>query len=95
VYALFTEVNADGSQDEAARKFLNEFVVPRARQSGATAGYWLAAKGGRGVSIVIFDKEKDARTIAGVLTVGEPPGPGAPDGVTVRTVEVREVIASV
>ena len=95
MYALFTEVNADESQAEAGREFLNQVVAPRARQSGAKAGYWLAANDGRGVSIVVFDTEDAARAVASMFTVGQPPGPGAPEGVTVRTVEVREVLASV
>jgi len=95
MYAVFTEVNTDESQTETARQFLNETVAPRARERGAKAGYWLAAAGGRGVSVVVFENEGEARALASLMEVGKPPRPDAPEGVTVRTVEVREVLASV
>ena len=95
MYALFVEVDADESQTELAREFLNGVVAPRAREGGGKGGYWLAPFDGRGVSIVVFETEEAARAIAGRFTVGEPPSPDAPEGVTVRTVEVREVLASI
>ena len=39
--------------------------------------------------------EDEARAVAARFEVGKPPMPDAPAGVTVKTVEVREVIASV
>ena len=95
MYAVFVEVNADESITETARDYLNKNVGPRASERGAKAGYWLAPKGGRGVSIVVFDTEEAAQQVASILQVGQPPQEGAPEGITVRTVEVREVIASV
>ena len=95
MYAVFAEVNADESQTDIAREFLSNIVAPRARDGGAKGGYWLAPAGGRGVSIVVYEDEEAARTMASRLTVGERPSPEAPEGVTVRTVEVREVLASV
>jgi hypothetical protein len=95
MYALFTEVNATEAVTEAAREFLPKVAVPRARENGAKAGYWLAAQGGRGVSVVVFETEDEARQAAAQFRVGEPPMPDAPEGVTVKTVEVREVLAAV
>jgi hypothetical protein len=95
MYAVFTEVNADEAHTEDARKTLSEVVAPRARERGAKGGYWLAPGGGRGVSVVVFDTEEQARGLADQLKVGQPPAPEAPPGVTVKNVEVREVIASV
>ena len=95
MYGVFIEVNADESHVEAAREFLPRAAVPMARESGATAGFWLAPLGGRGVSVVVFNTEAEAHAVADHFEVGKPPGPGAPEGVTVRTVEVREVLASV
>ena len=95
MYAVLVEVNADESMTEAARKYLNETVAPRARERGAKGGYWLAPAGGRGASIVVFESEDEARALANLMEVGKPPGPDSPEGVTVRTVEVREVLASV
>ena len=95
MYALFTEVNAKDSDAEAAREILPQEVVPAARDNGAKAGYWLAPQNGRGVAVVLFDTEAEARAAATMFHVGEPPMPGAPEGITVKTVEVREVIAAV
>jgi hypothetical protein len=66
-----------------------------ARERGANGGYWLAPQNGRGVAMVVFETEKEARTAAAMLRVGEPPMPDAPGGVTVKTVDVREVLAAV
>jgi hypothetical protein len=95
VYAVFTEVNATEAHIEAGREFLKQNAVPGARAAGAKGGYWLAPQNGRGVAIVAFDTEEEARSAAAMFTVGEPPMPGAPEGVTVKTVEVREVLANV
>ena len=93
MYAVFVEVNAGAIQNDQARQILEGTAVPMARDAGARAGYWLSAEGGRGVSVVCFDSEEAARRAADQLKVGEAP-PGAPPGVTFRTVEVREVLAS-
>jgi hypothetical protein len=93
MYAVFVEVNAGAIPNDQARQILEGTAVPMARDAGARAGYWLSAEGGRGVSVVCFDSEEAARRVADQLKVGEAP-PGAPPGVTFRTVEVREVLAS-
>ena len=95
MYALFIEVNADESHIEAARDVLPKSAVPMAREAGARAGYWLAPQNGRGVNVVVFDTEDEARAVAARFEVGKPPMPDAPAGVILKTVEVREVIASV
>ena len=95
MYAVFTEVNADESHTDAGREVLPQFAAPMARQVGAKGGYWLAPQNGRGVAIVVFETEDEARQAAAQFTIGEPPMPNAPAGVTVKTVEVREVLASV
>ncbi|HVG68375.1 MAG TPA: hypothetical protein VM785_09270 [Gaiellales bacterium] len=66
-----------------------------AREAGAKAGYWLAPQNSRGVNVLVFDTEDKARAVAGQFEVGKPPMPDAPAGVTVKRVEVREVIASI
>ena len=94
MYAVFVEVNAPEANSDAAREFLPRVAVPRARERGAKGGYWLEAQGGRGVSIVVFETEDEARNAAANLRVGEPPTQDAPEGITVKTVEVREVLAA-
>jgi hypothetical protein len=95
MYAVFTEVNADESHVERARELLQQRAAPMARQRGAKGGFWLAPQGGRGVAVVVYETEADARASAAMFRVGEPPLPDAPEGVTVTTVEVREVLAAV
>jgi hypothetical protein len=93
MYAVFVEVNAEASRNDQARQLIAERIVPTARDGGARAGYWLGAQGGRGVAVVVYDSEEAARRAADQLKVGEAPE-GAPPSVTFRTVEVREVLAS-
>jgi len=93
MHAVFIEVNADESRADQAREAIKRGAVPRARDAGASAGYWLTAQGGRGVAVLIFDSEEVARRAAELLKVGEAP-PEAPAEVTFRTVEVREVLAT-
>jgi hypothetical protein len=95
MYAVFTEVNANESHIEAGRDFLSQRAAPMARERGAKGGYWLAPQGGRGVAIVVYETEEEARTAAAMFRVGDSPMPDAPEGVTVKTVEVREVLAAV
>ena len=92
MYALLIEVNADESHTEEARKTLPDTVVPQVRAAGGKAGYWLAPQNGRGISVTVYDDEAAARAVAGQFKVGEPVG--VVEGVTVRTVEVREVLAA-
>jgi hypothetical protein len=95
MYALFVEVNANDAHTEFAREFLNRVAVPGSRQAGAKAGFWLAPAGSdRGVSMTVYETENEAREMAKMFEVGKAPSPDMPQEVTVRTVEVREVIAS-
>jgi hypothetical protein len=95
MYAVLVQVNIDDATTAQARDYLNETVAPRVRDRGAKAGYWLAPAEGHAVAIVVLESEEAALGFAGQLQVGEKPDPGSPDGVTVRSVEVREVLASV
>jgi len=94
MYAVLIEVNADDSHLDHARKMLPEKAVPMARQAGGKSGYWLAPNDNRGVSVVVFDAEDEARKAASMFQIGQPPMPEAPPGVTVRNVQVCEVLAS-
>jgi hypothetical protein len=94
MYAVFTEVNADDSNMEVGRQVVPQFAVPKAKEAGARGGYWLAPRDGRAIAVVVFDTEEQARQAASMFEIGKPPMPEAPPNVTVKTVEVREVIAS-
>jgi hypothetical protein len=94
MYAVFIEVNADASVIDKAREGLPREAAPQVREMGAKAGYWLAPNDGRGVAVLVFETEAEARDVAGHFKVGESAGSPVPE-VTFRTVEVREVLASV
>jgi hypothetical protein len=90
MYAMVVTVNIAAGQLEGARKALQENVVPQARKApGFVKGYWTAAPNGKsGTSLVIFKTKPDAENAAKMA--GDSP---APPGVTVTSVEVREVVA--
>ena len=87
MHAVVTTVRIEDVQvARAALATLRLNVVPRA--PGFVNAYWLAPINGIGMSIVIFDtKDHAERAVAYPL----PPLPG----VTPKTVEIREVFASV
>jgi hypothetical protein len=73
---------------DAALTFARDQVVPRVSAApGLVAGYWVRVAEDKGVSVVVFESEDAARTMAEQVS---PP----PDGsVTANTVEVGEVVA--
>lgn len=76
---------SDQGADEAA---LREQVVPRVSAApGFVAAYW-TRKDNRGLSMSIWQSEDAANTASEMVRSV------APDGVTVDTVEVCEVVAS-
>ena len=95
MYAVFTEVDVPtGAPTHGAAAALQANAVPAVRAAGARHAYWTGALNGRALGLVLFDSEAAARAASEQITVGHRPG-SAPDGVTYRTVEVREVIAQV
>ncbi len=95
MFAVLVEVDRGDADPTAAIEHVRQNVVPMVREAGARAAYWLdSADRSRRVAIMVFDSEEAARAQADGIKVGETP-PGAPDGVTIRTVEVSEVIASI
>ncbi len=78
------------SDVETAQKQLREVVVPRVSQApGFVAGYWTRADdGSNGQSMIVFESEDAARTAAESLAAN------VPEGVTIESAEVREVVAS-
>lgn len=94
MHAVFVEVNNEHTDMDLLRSSLERGPVPRVRDAGASAAYWLAPAEGRGLAVIVFDSEERAQQLANQLHVGQAPD-GAPEGITFRTVEVREVLASV
>jgi hypothetical protein len=76
------------NDQEASEKQLREVVVPGVKQApGFVAGYW-TRKDDTGMSMVIFESEDVANQMAERLPSM------LPEGVTLESVEVREVVVS-
>lgn len=97
MFGVFIEIESNGDRENTdAAAFLQQEIVPRVRDAGARAAYWLDSAGGpRGVALIVYDSEDAAHAHADLMKVGEAP-PGAPEAFksVVRTVEVRKVLAS-
>jgi hypothetical protein len=73
---------------EASEVALREQVVPRVAQApGFVAGYW-TRKGNGGLSMSVWESEDAANSASEMVRSA------APEGVTVDSVEVREVVAN-
>jgi hypothetical protein len=90
MHAVVTNVTIASGQSEGAKKALNTDVVPRVRQApGFVKGFWaLRADGAQGLSMVVFQSKEQAETAAGMVRNGP-----VPPGVTLSSVEVREIVA--
>ena len=81
-------VNVTIADPEASEVALREQVVPRVSQApGFVAGYW-TRKGDGGLSMSLWDSEDAANSASEMVRSV------APEGVTVDSVEVREVVAN-
>jgi hypothetical protein len=89
MYAVVVKVSI--SDFESTRKGLEEQVVPRASQSpGFVTGYWTRSDDGtNGLSMAVFESEDNARTAEAMIREGA----NRPEGVTLESVEIREVVA--
>jgi len=78
------------SDADGAQKGLEEKVVPRVSQApGFVAGYWTRSDDkSNGQSMLVFESEESARGVA------ERIHSDVPEGVTIESTEVREVVAS-
>jgi hypothetical protein len=86
MHAVVVQVTVN--DPENAQERLQSEVVPRVSSSpGFQAGYW-TRMANKGLSMVIFDSEENARTAAERIPEG------MPEGVTLENIDVREVVAS-
>ena len=76
---------------DRGREFLTTQVVPRVSQApGFVAGYWTRSEdSSNGLGMVVFESEENARAVASMIESQAPD-----EGVTLESVEVREVVAS-
>ncbi len=96
MHAVVVIVNIDLQGDmEAGLKDLNEKVVPMVKQSpGFVSGVWLAPdEQGKALSIVTLDNEDNAKAAASMAQQSFDSGRNPP-GVTLSSIEVRQVAAS-
>ena len=91
MHAVLVNVTIDPESADEATAHLQSDVVPRVKQApGFVAGYWAGAPSeGSGRSFQVFESEGAAQQ-AGEMIKSEPP----PTGVTVDSVEAREIIVS-
>jgi hypothetical protein len=93
MYANVVRVIVDASIDPD-RMGLKEVVIPRVRQfPGVVSGHWLEPLDGEGLSVVLFESEPAAR--GAIEAMGLHPGSSPSPGVTVKSVETREVIGQI
>jgi hypothetical protein len=90
MHAVIGTVTIAAGQTDAARKSLNDDVVPRVKSApGFVKGYWAAsADGAHGTSMLLFKTKQDADNAANMARTSP-----RPPGVTLDSVDVREVIA--
>ena len=90
MHAVFTTVRIAAGQFDSARKTLKDDAVPRASQApGFVKGYWTTnADRTEGTSLVVFQTRENADAAASMARSMAPPA-----GVTITSVEVREVVA--
>jgi heme-degrading monooxygenase HmoA len=90
MHAVVVKVKIDDF--ERGRQFLTEQVVPRVKQApGFVAGYWTRSEDGTdGLSMVVFESEDAANTVAQMIESQAPQD----EGVTFQSTEVREVVAN-
>lgn len=78
------------SDFDTAVAHLRANVIPQVSQApGLVTGHWLRPEDGQGLSVVVFESEDAARQAA------ERVPNMVPESVTIESVEVREVVASV
>ena len=62
MHAIVVSVNVDPGQQEAARRALEDEVVPRVSGTpGFVTGHWLGPVEGRGMSVTIWADERPRR----------------------------------
>jgi hypothetical protein len=90
MHAVVGQVKIDRSRQDEATKALNEMVVPRAKQmAGFAGGTWCrSVEDDRGISVLLFESEEEARAAAEQMRQGPPPGTPA----TFVSADVFEVL---
>jgi hypothetical protein len=89
MYAAVVRATIPGGVDEARLKNLHENVIPMISSApGFVAGYWTDALDDVGIGFVLFEDEAAAKASS------PPAGTDMGAGVTIESVELREVIGT-
>jgi hypothetical protein len=90
MHALLVTAQVEPGREEEGLDYLRTSVLPQLeRIPELLSGYWLETKDGESLAVVLFADEESARDMAenGLPNAPQPPG------ATLRTIEVREVVA--
>ncbi len=92
MFAVLVEVDNGGEDRDSRVKGLREELAPAMKMTpGFQSGVFASNdSAGVGMMLVVYDTRENAATVAGRMSVGAQPRPG----VTVKRVEVVEVIAT-
>ncbi|QEC47897.1 hypothetical protein FSW04_10165 [Baekduia soli] len=86
MHAVIVDVSIKDADE--ARSELRERTVPGVAQApGFVAGFWIQRGEGHGHSVVVFESEEAANSMAGIVRSV------APKAVTIESVGVGEVVA--
>jgi hypothetical protein len=87
VHAVVVKVNIHDF--DVAREGLVTQIVPRVSQApGFVAGYWMRSADDQGRGIIVLESEDAAKAVADMVR-----SQGPDEGVTLESVDVREVVA--
>jgi hypothetical protein len=87
--AVVTHVTIDPNRIDDAEELLRSIVMPRASSAkGFVSGVWTHKPDGKGLSVVVFETEDDAKALVSAMQASPPPD-GSPT--TIDTVEVYTV----
>ena len=89
MHAAIVKANLPGGVNEARITSLKDKVVPMVSGApGFVAGYWCDAVGDKGLAFIVFNDEASAKAAA------PPAGADMGEGVTIESVEFREILAN-
>jgi hypothetical protein len=89
MHAAIVTANIPGGVNDARLENLRKNIIPMvSANKGFIAGYWLAPVGDTAMSVVLFEDEASAKAAA------PPVGTDMGEGVTIATVEFREVVGN-
>jgi hypothetical protein len=87
MHAAIVRANIPGGVNDARLANLHNNIIPMvSANKGFVAGYWCDAVDEKGFSFVVFEDEASARAAA------PPPGTDMGEGVSIDTVEFREIV---